>query len=122
MESTNFYVVGGPYMNYISAMLLLALVVMGIKVRAMVKKNFDFRLLDLILMAGSLALALGLLSQITGIVQALESIRIAGDISKSLLLRGVEISFYPPIYGFIVFIFSMLVYFILKEIIKEKQQ
>jgi hypothetical protein len=120
MESTNFYALGGSDMNYISVMLVLVLAVSVIKVRAIVKRKYDFRLLDLILMAGSLAPALGLLSQIRGIVIALRAIRIAGDISKSLLLRGVQYSFYPPIYGLLVFMLSILIYFILKEVIKAK--
>ncbi len=71
-------------------------------------------------MSGSLALAIGFLSQILGIVNALEAIRLAGDISPSLLMAGAMISFYPPICGFIVFIFSMLFYYILKEVIKTR--
>jgi len=112
---------GGPYMNVISLLALVMLVVaVGKTVQMAVKKQYSFKLLDLILMAGSVALAVGLLSQIVGIVQALEAIRAAADISPQIVMGGAIVSFYAPIWGFIVFIFSLLIYFILKEIIKAK--
>lgn len=85
------------------------------------KKQVNFKLLDLVLMAGSLAAAIGIFSQIVGIVQALEAIRAAADISPEIVMGGAIVSFYAPIWGFFVFIISLLVYFILKEIIKARQ-
>ena len=73
-------------------------------------------------MAGSMALAVGFLSQIVGIVEALEAIRAAADVSPEIVMMGAIVSFYAPIWGLMVFIFSMLFYYILKEIIKAKFQ
>jgi len=72
-------------------------------------------------MSGSLALAFGLLSQIVGITEALVAIREAADISPQIVMEGALISFYAPIWGFMVFIFSTFIYFILKEIVKVKK-
>jgi len=66
------------------------------------------------------AIAAGVLAQIIGIVQALQAIRAAGDISPQLVMEGAIVSFYAPVYGFIVFIFSMIFYFVMKEIIKTR--
>ena len=116
------YKMGGPYMHVISLLALLALVIAIWKIVGMVsKKSIDLKFLDLIRMAGSLALAVGFMSQIVGIVQALEAIRAAADVSPQIIMGGAIVSFYAPIWGFIVFIFAMLCYYILKELIKAKQ-
>lgn len=122
MSLSEIYRAGGPYMNFISVMVIIMLVVTIWKlVQIMAQKQFDFKLLDLVLMAGSVAAAIGILSQIIGIVQALEAIRAAGDISPQMVMGGAIVSFYAPIYGFIVLVFSLLFYFILREVIKARQ-
>lgn len=114
--------IGGPYMKVIS---IMAVLMIGIAIwkawQVFGKKQTDFKLLDLILMAGSVAAALGIFSQIIGIVQALEAIRAAADISPQIVMGGAIVSFYAPIWGFLVFIISLIFYFILKEIIKARQ-
>jgi len=115
------YKMGGPYMHVITLLLILMLAITAWKVVGLVNKtSIDMKWLDLIRMAGSLALAVGFFSQIVGIVQALEAIRAAADVSPQIVMMGAIVSFYAPIWGFMVFIFSMLCYFILKEIIKAK--
>lgn len=114
--------IGGPYMKVISIMAVLMIAIMIWKVWLVFgKKQSDFKLLDLILMAGSVAAAVGIFSQIVGIVQALEAIRAAADISPQIVMGGAIVSFYAPIWGFLVFIISLICYFVLKEIIKAKQ-
>lgn len=120
MEAHN---IGGPYMKVISIMAVLMIFVTAWKVWEIYgKKQVDFKLLDLVLMAGSLAAAVGIFSQIVGIVQALEAIRAASDVSPQIVMGGAIVSFYAPIWGFLVLIISLLFYFILKEIIKAKQR
>lgn len=115
------YKMGGPFMHLISIMGVIALLIVGIKVYRMVRRNeFDNRLLSLILMSGIFSLAWGMLSQIIGIIKALEAIRMAGDISPSLVYAGVILSFYAVIWGFIVFFICLVCYYILKEIIRNK--
>jgi biopolymer transport protein ExbB/TolQ len=76
--------------------------------------------MGLIRMAGLFAAALGVLSQIIGIVQALEAIRAAADISPELVMGGAIVSFYSTIWGLIVLLVSLLIYYVLKEIIRQK--
>ncbi len=121
MNFFDFYRAGGPFMNLISLMAILTLVITIWKVIDIVsKKIYSFKLIDLILLGGSVALATGILSQIVGIIQALHAIMEAGDVSPQLVMGGAIVSFYAPVYGFVVFIFSMIFYFILKEVIKAK--
>lgn len=114
--------IGGPYMKVISIMAVLMIVITIWKAwEVFGKKQTDYKLLDLILMAGSLAAAVGIFSQIVGIVQALEAIRAAADISPQIVMGGAIVSFYAPVWGFMVFIISLIFYFILKEIIKARK-
>jgi biopolymer transport protein ExbB/TolQ len=108
-------------MGVITVMGLLMLVVAGIKIYKMaVLKHYDLNLMGLIRMAGLFAAALGVLSQIIGIVQALEAIRAAADISPELVMGGAIVSFYSTIWGLIVLLVSLLIYYVLKEIIRQK--
>ena len=115
------YKMGGPFMHLISLMAVIMLLVTLWKIVSLIgNKTVNLTLLGLILMAGSVALAIGLLGQILGIVGALEAIRVAADVSPEIIMGGAIVSFYAPIWGFVVFIFSILFYFVLKEIIKAK--
>jgi hypothetical protein len=121
MNFMDFYRAGGPFMNLITLMALLTIIIAVWKSFELFSQSTaNSKLLDLILLGGSVALATGLLSQIVGIVQALNAIMEAADVSPALVMGGAKVSFYAPIYGFVVFIISMLFYFILKEIIKTK--
>ena len=108
-------------MHLISLLGILVLVVAIWKIFEVFSKGtVNFKLLGLILMAGSMAAVLGMLSQIIGIVEALEAIRAAADISPEIVMGGAIVSFYAPIWGFIVFVFSLPIYFGMKEIVKAK--
>lgn len=108
-------------MTVITVMGLLMLVLAGIKIYQMaVLKHYDLKLVGLIRMAGLFAAAFGVLSQIIGIVQALEAIRAASDISAEIVMGGAIVSFYSTIWGLIVLLVSLPVYYVLKEFIKLK--
>ena len=121
MNFLQFHREGGPFMGVITVMGLLMLVVAGIKIYQMaVQKHYDLKLVGLIRMSGLFAAAMGVLSQIIGIVQALEAIRAAADISPEIVMGGAIVSFYSTIWGLIVLLVSLLFYYVLKEIIKQK--
>lgn len=108
-------------MHVITILGLVALAISVWKVFGIVsKKQVGTKFLDLIKMSASLALAFGILSQIVGIVQALEAIKAAADISAQIVMTGAIVSFYAPIWGFIVFIFSMTFYYVLKMVINAR--
>lgn len=123
MKLFEMYNIGGPFMHVITLMGLMMLGVAGVKMyRMWILKEFNFRLLSLILLAGSFSVAWGIFSQIIGIVGALEAIREASDISPQIVYGGAIVSFYSTIWGFIVFFISIVIYFVLKEIVKYKVQ
>ena len=121
MNFLEFHKAGGPNMGVISLMGLLVLVIAGIKIYQMVVlKQYNLKLIRLIRMGGLFAAAFGVLSQIIGIVQALEAIRAAADISPEIVMGGAIVSFYSTIWGLIVLVVSLPIYYVLKEFIKLK--
>ena len=107
-------------MHVITLMAIIVVVVTGYKMyQKMILKVSNEKWLGLVRMAGLFAVIWGILCQITGIIQALRCIREAGDISLSLVLAGAEISFYSTIWGMVVLLFSLLCYYILKEVMRK---
>ena len=121
MNLFEMYKAGGPYMHLISIMGLITLVILILKIKeVLVQKPGSGKFLSLILMSGSVALAIGFLAQIVGITLALSAIRDAADVSPQLVFNGAILSFYAPVWGLIVFIFSTIAYYILKEIMNKQ--
>ncbi len=121
MNLFEMYKAGGPYMHLISIMGLITLVILILKIKeVLVQKPGSGKFLSLILMSGSVALAIGFLAQIVGITLALSAIRDAADVSPQLVFNGAILSFYAPIWGLIVFICSTIAYYILKEITSKR--
>ncbi len=77
--------------------------------------------LDMILLFGSLSLVIGILAQAIGLFEAFDAIEVAGDISPRLLAGGVKISMITTLYGAFIFLFSLIVWGILREILIRKE-
>jgi len=70
--------------------------------------------IDSMLVIGSIALVYGILLQIIGMVEALEAVIQAGDVSPQLVMQGLKESFATPILGMVLFIISLLFWYINK--------
>lgn len=118
MKIFNYFVDGGIlFMLVITVFGLLMLSFSGVKIyRMLIKKEFDLLQLNYILLFGSLSLIFGILGQGIGLFSAMEAIHQAGDISPSLMAAGFRVSMITPLYGIIIFIFTLLFWGILKEI------
>ena len=81
-----------------------------------VKKEIKKRGLDMILFFGSLAIVLGFLGQAIGMMGAFDAIEQAGDISPGLVVGGLKVSMIAPLYGTFVFIVSLIVWGVLREV------
>jgi len=62
---------------------------------------------------GSFALIFGIFSQLLGLYHAFGVIAEAGDISTTLMMKGLELSMIPPLFGMIIFMISLIVWMIL---------
>ncbi|MCD4833444.1 MAG: MotA/TolQ/ExbB proton channel family protein [Bacteroidales bacterium] len=74
---------------------------------------------SLIIFIGSFAFLFGLLGQIIGLYNALLAIQAAGDISPALMAGGLRVSLIAPLYGFVLFLISGIIWFIFRNLIKE---
>ena len=96
--------------------LVLAIILFTGYFRKQPRKNAQ-KLSEAILFFGSFAFLIGLLGQAVGIMAALDAIQAAGDISLSLMAGGFKVSMLVPMYGFILFILSFVIFFWLSYII-----
>ncbi len=112
-----FYEGGPAFMLVITLFGLLMLASSGYKIfRMILKKEFDLLQLNYILLFGSLSLICGILGQGIGLFYAMEAISEAGDISPSLMAAGFRVSMITPLFGIMIFIFSLIFWGVLKEI------
>ncbi|MBN2807376.1 MAG: MotA/TolQ/ExbB proton channel family protein [Prolixibacteraceae bacterium] len=73
------------------------------------------KLSEAILFVGSFAFLLGILGQAVGIIEALDAIEAAGDVSLGLMAGGFKVSMIAPMYGFMLFIVSFVIWFIFRS-------
>ncbi len=102
---------GGPFM-WLIGVCGLAAIALALKkaIDLSISSGSSARLrrgLDAILQLGVFAIVIGALAQALGIVMALDEIRKAADISPAIVMMGAQISFYPPLFGAVVFLVSL---------------
>lgn len=97
-------------------MLILAVLLF---VRELVKKDQFNKTSKLLSSIGSFAVVWGFLGQILGLMAAFDAIRAAADISPAIMAEGLQISFYAPIFGVVVFLIAKLEVIILTWIQKN---
>ena len=69
---------------------------------------------------GLFAGVFGILGQLIGLYQAFSILEEMGNVSQSLIAGGLKVSMIPTIYGVIVFLFSLLLWFVLDFWISKK--
>ncbi len=75
-------------------------------------ESFKHRLTYLKAM-GLFTMITGILGQLIGLLMAFGAIERAGDISPQIVYGGLKISFYTTVYGILVYLLSILLWFIL---------
>ena len=63
--------------------------------------------------AGLFTMITGILGQLLGLMLAFSAIERAGDISPQMVFGGLKVSMYTTLYGIIIYLFSILLWFIL---------
>lgn len=69
---------------------------------------------------GLFAMITGILGQLIGLYQALTAIEKAADISPAIVFRGIQVSMISTLYGIVIYLLSLLLWFILSVIIEKK--
>ena len=92
----DYFYMGGPLFMGMLTLIFIALVV-----AAVLKKDVKE--------IGLLALALGILGQLIGLMGAFEGIEAMGGVSQSILVGGLKASSITSIYGLLIYIVSLIV-------------
>jgi len=115
----------------ISALLMLFFSAYKIT-RMVIEKKFDLKCLNYILVFGSVSFIIGILKQGIGISQILQIssneyvqdkfITKSENILSNLVPDGIRVTLIEPIYGLIIFLFSLIIWAVLKEINLRKMR
>lgn len=118
MNLVEWHYEGGlDYMLPISILLITILVLFSIFMLRKFKRQLIPKWLEKsIYQIGLFSFFFGLLGQILGLVNGLDAIEKAGAISQGILAGGLKVSFYPTIYGLIVFLISQVFNFIMTRL------
>ena len=116
-----FILTGGPTgMTFILLLGIIILVVSLIEISRRLSKvkfnNLDNKLLLTISSLGGFAILFGLFYQVLGLYQAYQAIMIADDISPMIVMGGVFVSFYAPLFGLGVGLVSFAMWYLIKLI------
>jgi hypothetical protein len=122
-----FYMGGPLFMGILTGELILLIAWAAYhSMPVILKKDFDSAKskshLKHIKTIGTFALVTGILAQLIGFYEAFDAIETAGDISPSLLMGGLKVSLITTLYGFFIYLFSLLIWLIMDLIIPKKTE
>jgi hypothetical protein len=110
---------GGPLFMGILTVLLMTLLVLSVVFalaiatgRSSGTPNFSHRL-SYLRSLGLFTMITGILGQLIGLMMAFDAIEKANDISPEIVAGGVKVSMITTFYGIIIYMFSILVWFLL---------
>lgn len=69
---------------------------------------------------GLFAMITGILGQLIGIYAAFSAIERAADISPAIVFGGIKVSMITTLYGILIYLFSILLWFVFSQIIERK--
>lgn len=97
---------GGPLFMYpLLAILILILVLLA---KGLTFKKDNNKIISLISSLGLFAIVWAFAGQIIGLMGGFEAIRMAGDISPSVMAAGLRISFMAPLFAMFIFLIGRL--------------
>ncbi len=115
----NLFHMGGPlFMGILTILLLILLATTAVFAiyifngKAQKSESFGHQITYLKAL-GLFTMIFGILGQLIGLLMAFGAIERAGDISPQMVYGGLKISFYTTVYGILIYLFSILIWFIL---------
>lgn len=124
----NLFYMGGPLFMGILTAILVAMVVWTIYhfIPVISNKNADLlpvkAKLKHIKTIGTFALVTGILGQLVGFYGIFAGVEQTGDVPPALLMGGLKVSMITTIYGIIIFMLSLLLWFIIDFVITQKSK
>ncbi len=69
---------------------------------------------------GLFALVFGILGQLIGLYGAFTSLAEAGNVSPNIIYAGLKVSMIPTLYGIIIYLFTIVLWFSCRQFIEKK--
>ncbi len=112
----NLFFMGGPFFMSLLTIMLIAMLAWAVYNFIQAYNHEESMepsrsLLSHTRSIGLLALITGILGQLIGLMMAFSAIEQAGDISPKLVYAGLKVSMITPMYGLIIYLISVLVWF-----------
>lgn len=90
----------------------------------LLKKDFDYNKtkerLKHIKTIGTFALVFGIVGQLIGLYQAFSAVEQMGGVSPALLMGGLKVSMITTLYGILIFLISLILYFVTDFVASKK--
>jgi len=71
---------------------------------------------------GTFALVTGILGQLIGLYFAFSAVEEVGSVAPGILMGGLKVSMIPTLYGILIFLLSLLIWFIADLIVSKKSE
>ena len=84
------------------------------------QKEYTLRKLKYGRSIGLFALVTGILGQLIGLYMAFSTIEQVGDISPTLVFAGLKVSMITTMYGMVIYLFSVLLWFVASTVVDKR--
>ena len=95
-------------------------------IQVVMKKEIDLSIakekLKHIKTIGTFALVFGILGQLIGLMSAFDAIEQMGGVSPAMLMGGLKVSMIPTFYGILIFLISLLLWFVFESVVTKKSE
>jgi sorbitol-specific phosphotransferase system component IIC len=122
----DLFSMGGPlFMGILTTLLVIMLAIAVyffvriISGKATDQSNFSHRL-TYVKSVGLFTMITGILGQLIGLLEAFKAIERVGDISPAMLAGGLKVSMITTLYGILIYLFSILIWFLLDLLHQKK--
>ena len=123
---TKLFFMGGPIFMGILTLLLIVLLTVSVLFilkltsgKSVKQKRFTHQL-SYLKSIGLFSMIVGILGQLIGLVLALNASETVNDISPAIMLGGLKISMISTLYGIIIYLVSLIIWFML-DLYHQKQ-
>ena len=97
---------GGPFFTY--PLVLILIIMLILLAQGFLKKRKVKKIISLVNSMSLFALVWSFLGHIVGIIVALDTIEVVGDISSSVLVRGLSLTLLTLVFGSSIFLIGRL--------------
>jgi hypothetical protein len=123
---SELFYMGGPLFMGILTTLLVIMLAISVYYFVLIstgkaedKTNFSHKL-AYVKSVGLFTMITGILGQLIGLLDAFKAIERMGDISPGILAGGLKVSMITTLYGILIYLFSILIWFLLDLMHQKK--